>query len=272
MDFEIRDGELVRYLGDDNFIVVPEGVTSIGEDAFVGCDLTSVMLPDTLTHIGDRAFYDSGLGDIAIPDSVVSIGKRAFGYYVERFAIGKPIEHRDEQFILCGRKGGPAERYAMENGMRFDELELDFEVEDGILKGYDGNYGLLRIPRQVTEIGDDAFHYYRPTPPYINTVVIPEGVTRIGERAFYGCADLQDVYLPDSLTEIGDRAFYDCRSLKEVSIPAGVTKIGTYSLGFYREKWEVWDIGQESEFTICGERGSAAERYALEHGFTFGAI
>lgn len=122
MDFETRDGTLVRYLGDDNFIVVPEGVTSIGENAFAGCDLSWVMLPDTLMHIGERAFYDSGLADIAIPDSVVSISKKAFGYYVERFDIGKPIECKDECFILCGRRGGPAERYALEHGFAFEAV------------------------------------------------------------------------------------------------------------------------------------------------------
>lgn len=268
-DFEMSDGALIRYSGDDSLVVVPDGVTSIGECAFVGCELTLVMLPHTLTSIGDRAFYDSGLADIAIPDSVTSIGKQAFGYYVERFTIGEPIEHKDEYFTLCGRKGGPAERYAMEYGMQFNVLEQNFEVEDGVLKGYGGNYGLLRIPNQVTAIGDNAFRHYWSSFPYISTVVIPDGVTRIGDNAFYDCTDLQFLYLPDSLKEIGSHAFFHCRSLKDVTVPSGVTKIGTHALGFFKEEWEAWDVGKESAFTIRGERGSVAERYAQEHGFTF---
>lgn len=269
MDFEMSGSMLVRYLGDDNFIVVPDGVTSIGERAFSGCDLAWVMLPYTLTYIADRAFYDSGLGDIVIPDSVTSIGRQAFGYYVERFAIGDHVEHRDSYFTLNGRKGGPAERYAREHGMRFDELQQDFEVVDGVLTSYYGNYGLVRIPSHVLEIGDDAFRSYWSTPPLVHAVVVPDSVTCIGDNAFFGCTDLQFLYLPDSLTEIGDRAFYHCRSLSEVTIPASVTKIGAYAFGFYKEQWEAWDIGQESEFTISGERGSVAEQYARRHGFTF---
>jgi len=142
-------------------------------------------------------------------------------------------------------------------------------VDDGVLMSYYGNYGLVRIPSQVTEIGEDAFRCYGSTAPFVTAVIVPDGVTRIGNDAFYGCADLQFLYLPDSLTEIGDRAFYQCRSLKEVTIPASVTKIGRFAFGFYKEEWEAWDVGQESEFTILGEKGSAAECYAGEHGFSF---
>jgi len=62
---------------------------------------------------------------------------------------------------------------------------------------------------------------------------------------------------------------YHCRGLKEVTIPASVTKIGRFAFGFDKELWEAWDIGQESEFAMYGEKGSAAERYAKEHGFMF---
>ena len=62
--------------------------------------------------------------------------------------------------------------------------------------------------------------------------VIPNGVTKIKNRMFYGCKGLTGVTLPESITEIGDYAFYGCESLTEVTIPCGVTKIGEYA--FYR--------------------------------------
>ena len=62
--------------------IIPEGVTSIGEDAFRGCDsLTSVTIPDSVTSIGKYAFYEcDGLVSITIPNSVTEIGVWAFAY------------------------------------------------------------------------------------------------------------------------------------------------------------------------------------------------
>jgi hypothetical protein len=63
----------------------------------------------------------------------------------------------------------------------------------------------------------------------IKSVVIENGVTRIGEYAFFGCRSLASVTIPNSVTSIGDSAFLFCRSLASVTIPDSVTSIGDYS-------------------------------------------
>ena len=79
-DFEIKDGELIKYLGKGGDIIIPDGVTSIGSSAFSFCSsLTSVSLPNSVTSIGFSAFHGcSGLISVTIPDSVTSIRFSAF--------------------------------------------------------------------------------------------------------------------------------------------------------------------------------------------------
>ena len=86
VDEDTDDGLLIK----DNIVVkcrlwattaaIPEGVTSIGDNAFSWCSgLTSVTIPNSVTSIGDKAFFlCSGLISVTIPNSVTSIGNRAF--------------------------------------------------------------------------------------------------------------------------------------------------------------------------------------------------
>ena len=60
----------------------------------------------------------------------------------------------------------------------------------------------------------------------IKSVVIEDGVTRIGSCAFMNCSSLTDVNIPNSVTSIGCYAFRECSSLKKINIPNSVTSIG----------------------------------------------
>lgn len=60
----------------------------------------------------------------------------------------------------------------------------------------------------------------------IDTVILKEGVTRIGDYAFYNCTELTSVEIPEGVTQIGESAFACCQSLESVTIPGSVTEIG----------------------------------------------
>ncbi len=80
---------------------------------------------------------------------------------------------------------------------------------------------VTRLNMPVTGIKKDAFRYDRR----IESVVVSEGVTRIGAYAFSGCTELKMVVLPSTLTYIEDGAFSECPRLEEINIPVSVKEI-----------------------------------------------
>ena len=77
----------------------------------------------------------------------------------------------------------------------------------------------------VTSIGEYAFFYCES----LTSVTIPDSVTSIGKYAFFCCTSLASVTIPDSVTSIGRFAFSNCTSLTSVTIPDSVTSIGEYA-------------------------------------------
>jgi len=82
----------------------------------------------------------------------------------------------------------------------------------------------LVIPDGVTSIGNYAFYNCSS----LASVTIGNGVTSIGDYAFYNCGGLTSVTMGNSVTSIGDYAFYNCSSLTSITIPNSVTTMGEY--------------------------------------------
>ncbi len=114
--------------------------------------------------------------------------------------------------------------------------------------GYNLTWTLSNGVLTITGTGSMS-NFSNNTPPWaeysssIQSVVINDGVTSIGDLAFSGCKSLTSITLPNSLTSIGNSAFYNCSSLTSVTIPNSVTGIGYrafYRTGIYNndDNWE----------------------------------
>ena len=85
----------------------------------------------------------------------------------------------------------------------------------------------VTIPNGVTRIERATFELCLS----LNSVTIPNSVTSIEARAFAYCRSLESITIPNSVTSIADYAFYDCKCLKTITIPNNVTSIGSKAFG-----------------------------------------
>ena len=102
----------------------------------------------------------------------------------------------------------------------------------------------------------------------LKNVVIENGVTVISGWLFERCSSLESISIPDSVTEIQPCAFFNCTSLKSITIPKSVTNMSNCSLG-YGDYHNTNKTEKDSNFTIKGYKGTAAEEYAKDNGFKF---
>ena len=184
---DVQGKRLIAFLSDEEEVILPAGLTHIGDSAFNGCEnLTAITLPDTLTHIGDRAFaWCVNLTAITLPASLTHIGDRAFAGCENLTAITLPAG--------LTHIGASA----------FNGCE---------------NLTAITLSAGLTHIGDSAFENCNN----LTAITLPAGLTHIGASAFWWCKNLTAITLPAGLTHIGDGAFLGCENLTAIHIPQGM--------------------------------------------------
>lgn len=237
------------------FSKIPNSVTKIGEHAFDNCTLIDTLDNPNITSIGAYAFANCNMKTIVISDAVTIIEEYTFYYSssrdLEHIVIGKGVKKVETNaFTGCNTldavfyagteaQWNEIDWYTIEDEDEYytwDYMTMFYEYKNESVSGKCGDNltWTYHLPTRTLTVSGTGPMYdctaSRPLFCYylrerVASVVIEEGVTTIGERAFADFYALYNVTLPDSLTSIGYYAFYDCGYIQEIIIPDNVTFI-----------------------------------------------
>ena len=254
-------GKPVTRIGDYAFnncrsltsVAIPDSVTNIGNQVFNYCtNLTSVTIPNSMTSIGTYAFYNcSGLKSVKIPDSVTSIGSSAFRGCSGLTSVTIP------QYVCTNKLSSvfSSAYQSITNMIIAEGVTSIGSYAFSTCKGLTS----VTIPDSVTSIGEEAFyncsglngvhisdlaawckisfksensnpltyaHNLYLNDKLVTNLIIPDGVTSIGNRAFQECYSITNVTIPHSIKGIGEYAFNGCVGFNDIVVPNSVTDIG----------------------------------------------
>jgi hypothetical protein len=184
--FVLDGGVLVEYRGGGGDVRIPDGsgITEIGEAAFIGSKISSVIIPAGVRKIGYDAFRNChNLANVTLPGSLETIGDYAFSGCDRLAEITLP---------------GGITHIAKGTFSRCESLAS------------------VTIPGSVSAIGDNAFSACKS----LASVAIPGGVTAIGDQAFYACESLTAVAIPGGVSAIGTDVFSACTGLSAIEVAA----------------------------------------------------
>ena len=263
-EFQIEDNVLVRYIGSNSVVDIPEGVKGIGDSAFANTGVGKITIPPSVTYIGFCAFAAchsldtvninapitsigegafggcDDLREIYIPDSVKTIGRATFYNCKRLWKIHLPdslTSIEGDTFHSCQSLSQisipdsvTSIDYTAFQNTSLKKIKLPPSLKSISYEAFMGCSLLeeVNIPNSVKSIGEGAFKECKA----LKKIKIPDSVKTIGKEAFWGCESLKTVTLPKSLTAIKEFTFERCIHLQSIKIPKSVKTIGAFAFDY----------------------------------------
>lgn len=200
-------------------IVIPatynnKPVTKINTRAFYNRNITSIVIPDSIREIGSDAFGSCAqLKDITMPDTPIFMGESVFSNSL----YAETDENWDQDGLLyIGKHLIATYRYKNET---FVTKEDTLSIAGGVF--YCSQITSAEITGNVKAIGENAFYNCQK----LETLILHDGIEKIGQKAFSYCSSLTDVTIPGSVSIIDEYVFSSCSSLTNVNILEGVSRL-----------------------------------------------
>ncbi len=234
---EIVLPESLVELGDKAFlycsnlasIKFPSTLTKLGVGVLYGCPLiTSITLPENLTSIGAECFLGTAITEITIPATVETIGTSVFA---KTSITSINLAPGNRSFVLIdGVLYDAAEKLLYAVPMKGKNSVSVSEKCVGINGGafWGSEVTKVALPQGFLAIDDFAF-----CQSALAEINFPSSITYIGEQGFAD-TKLTEVTLPDNMPYVLDGAFAGCTELTSVTIPSGVKLI--YNHAFHNDK------------------------------------
>ncbi len=290
----IEDHILMRYLGDEEEVTIPEGVNCIEHEAFYKCNsiklvnipegvlkictqafsgcckLEDVSIPDSIEEISDLCVFENTPWLEAQPKGIISAGHTVIGYTGKETTLCIPegtkiignyafSNNKILTKVILPTSVKRIGDWAFNNCDNLESINLPNGVE------YLGNWSFsnctklseIIIPNSIKNLTDNPFCSGFSDCINISTIELLEGLDSIGGFMFRGCKSLTKIIIPDGVKQIGAFAFSECRNLTSVTIPTSVKEIGDSA------------FDKCKKLTIYTYMDSYAEQYAKNNNIPF---
>ena len=231
-DYSGATAPWITYINGNVSIVIEEGVTTIGKNAFIGTNniqINSISLPSTLLSIGEGAFLsNNSLLSVIIPNNVTEIGQSAFQACTNLSSV------------MIGNSVTKIGNFAFVNCKKITSIIIPNSVTSIGQSAFSQCFYLseISIGSNVKSIQEGCFQDCIR----LNSVEIPNSVISIGDACFSGNTQLSVVHIGTGIQSIGMSAFYHCYNFKELYIDAETPPSLNYSF---------WETGLEKVYVPC---------------------